>query len=140
MLNSYIVIPVFTDPFLHPLHKNNKLSFIYVREWDIKEWKLGKTRIISELNPDCTEMCENYDIDFWLMDLIEPDYNRLLKEVEGKRVYFNASNIFSYNKVILKYTLPELYESFSKLYTILKSSDGYYFRGTVPLKKFIKWK
>ena len=86
------------------------------------------------------EMCENYDIDFWLMDLIEPDYNRLLKEVEGKRVYFNASNIFSYNKVILKYTLPELYESFSKLYTILKSSDGYYFRGTVPLKKFIKWK
>jgi hypothetical protein len=60
-INSYIVIPVFTDPFLHPLHKNNKLSFIYVREWDIKEWKLGETRIISELNPDCTEMCENYD-------------------------------------------------------------------------------
>jgi len=59
MEKSYIVIPVFTDPFLHPLHKNNKLSFLYVREYDM--WKeLGETRIISELNPDCTEMCEDY--------------------------------------------------------------------------------
>ena len=59
MKDCYIVIPVFTDPFLHPLHKNNKLSFLYVREYDMYD-NLGKTRIISELNPDCTEMCEDY--------------------------------------------------------------------------------
>ena len=46
MEKSYIVIPVFTDPFLHPLHKNNKLSFLYVRKYDM--WKeLGEPRIIS---------------------------------------------------------------------------------------------
>ena len=59
MDKSYIVIPVFADPFLHPLHKNNKLSFLYVREYDMKD-TLGEARIISELNPDCTEMCEDY--------------------------------------------------------------------------------
>ena len=37
MEKSYIVIPVFTDPFLHPLHKNNKLSFLYVREYDMRD-------------------------------------------------------------------------------------------------------
>ena len=36
------------------------------------------------------EMCANYDIDFWLMDLIKPDYNTLLKEVKGKSVFFNV--------------------------------------------------
>ncbi len=81
-------------------------------------------------------MCANYDIDFWLMNLIEPDYNRLLKEVKGKKVFFNASNIFSYNKVILKYTLPEIYESFDKLFNILETADDYHFRGTVPLKRW----
>jgi len=62
MDKSYIVIPVFTDPFLHPLHKNNKLSFLYTRELTINPpfFVLGETRIISELNPDCTEMCEDY--------------------------------------------------------------------------------
>ena len=35
MKDCYIVIPVFTDPFLHPLHKNNKLSFLYVRGYDM---------------------------------------------------------------------------------------------------------
>ena len=75
------------------------------------------------------EMCESYDIDFWLMNLIEPDYNRLLKEVRGKKVFFNASNIFSYNKVILKYSLTELYESFDKLFEVLSQAEVYYFRG-----------
>ena len=48
MDKSYIVIPVFTDPFLHPLHKGNKLSFLYVREVDFNPHKLGEPHIISE--------------------------------------------------------------------------------------------
>ena len=73
MKDCYIVIPVFTDPFLHPLHKSNKLSFLYVREYDMYN-TLGETRIISELNPDCTEMCGDYR---WLSDkkglILTPD-------------------------------------------------------------------
>jgi predicted nucleic-acid-binding Zn-ribbon protein len=73
MEKSYIVIPVFTDPFLHPLHKNNKLSFLYTREWNSKN-EIGETRIFSELNPDCTKMCEDIS---WLSDkkglIITPD-------------------------------------------------------------------
>ena len=62
MEKCYIVIPVFTDPFLHPLNKNNRLSFLYTRKLTINPpfFVLGETRIISELNPDCTEMCEDY--------------------------------------------------------------------------------
>ena len=77
MEKSYIVIPVFTDPFLHPLHKNNKLSFLYVREYDMGK-KLGEARIISELNPDCTEMCEDIS---WLSEkkglIVTPDSKTL---------------------------------------------------------------
>ena len=28
----YIVIPIYSDPFLHPQHKHNKLSLLYIRE------------------------------------------------------------------------------------------------------------
>jgi len=74
MEKSYIVIPVFTDPFLHPLHKGNKLSFLYTREIYFNPHKLGETRIFSELNPDCVEMCEDIS---WLSTkkglIITPD-------------------------------------------------------------------
>ena len=89
MNNCYIVIPVFTDPFLHPLHKNNKLSFLYVRQYDAPEGELGETRIISELNPDCTEMCEDYSFislreglaitpDSKILQTILPEYRNCL--------------------------------------------------------------
>ena len=78
MEKCYIVIPVFTDPFLHPLHKNNKLSFLYTKEIGFNPHKLGETRIISELNPDCTEMCEDYS---WLSEkkglIVTPDSKTL---------------------------------------------------------------
>ena len=31
-MSEYIVIPIFADNFLHPLHKNNSLSLLYVKE------------------------------------------------------------------------------------------------------------
>ena len=80
MNKSYIVIPVFTDPFLHPLHKNNKLSFLYVREYDMRD-TLGETRIISELNPDCTEMCEDYSFLSKKEGLIITPYSKILQSI-----------------------------------------------------------
>ena len=94
MKDCYIVIPVFTDPFLHPLHKNNKLSFLYVREIEFNPSKLGETRIISELNPDCTEMCEDYSFiskkegltitpDSKILQAILPEHRNVLDQYAG---------------------------------------------------------
>ena len=81
-------------------------------------------------------MAENFDVDYWLMNLIEPDYNKLLEKVKGKRVYFNASNIFSYHISHAMYTLDELILSYNKLIDTLGNSDGYFFRGTTPNKEW----
>jgi hypothetical protein len=47
---SYIVIPIFSDPFLHPLHNDNELSLLYVRHWGDREG-----RMICINHPDCGE-------------------------------------------------------------------------------------
>ena len=100
MDKSYIVIPVFTDPFLHPLHKNNKLSFLYTREWNSKN-EIGETRIISELNPDCTEMCEDYS---WLSKkeglIITPDSKILQAILSEYRSVLDVTHAYwwLYNK------------------------------------------
>jgi hypothetical protein len=60
MEKSYIVIPIYSDPFLHPLHRNNKLSLLYTREIDLKEGILHKGEFIPQLHPDCSEMLQDY--------------------------------------------------------------------------------
>ena len=60
MFKSYIVIPIYSDPNLHPLHKNNKLSLLYTREIDLKEGTLYKGEFIPQLHPDCSEMLQDY--------------------------------------------------------------------------------
>ena len=37
----YIAIPIYSDGFLHPLHKDNRLSLLYVKELD------GKGRMLT---------------------------------------------------------------------------------------------
>ena len=56
---SYIVIPIFSDPFLHPLHKDNGLSLLYVKELD------GDSQMICQFHPDCVGVLEDYK---WLED------------------------------------------------------------------------
>ena len=58
----YIVIPIYSDPFLHPQHKNNKLSLLYVMELegDIKNWTETKSYILPQLHPDSSEMMVDY--------------------------------------------------------------------------------
>ena len=49
----YIVIPIFSDPFLHPLHKDNGLSLLYVKE-------IGKeSNMICQFHPDCVGVLED---------------------------------------------------------------------------------
>jgi len=51
---SYIVIPIFSDPFLHPLHKDNGLSLLYIKELD------GESKMLCQFHPDCVGVLEDY--------------------------------------------------------------------------------
>ena len=70
---SYIVIPIFSDPFLHPLHKDNGLSLLYIKELD------GKSEMICQFHPDCVGILEDYK---WLEnELIYTLDAKLLKHI-----------------------------------------------------------
>jgi hypothetical protein len=58
---SYIVIPIFSDPFLHPLHKDNELSLLYLRHWGDREGRMicvnhpdGESESIDDVKNDST--------------------------------------------------------------------------------------
>ena len=70
---SYIVIPVFSDPFLHPLHKDNGLSLLYVKE-------LHKdSKMVCQFHPDCLGVLEDYK---WLQyELIYTPDAKILKHI-----------------------------------------------------------
>ena len=105
------------------------------------EKKLIKDRLkthgnIEELKKLQMKMYNNYDIQYWVEDLIKPDYSKLIEMVSGKRVFMNTSNIFSYHMSHLRYTLDELFQSFFNLHDILdKHCEYYFFRGTMPTKQ-----
>ena len=80
-------------------------------------------------------MYNNYDIEYWLMDLISPDYDRLLKKIKGKNVYFDATNIFSYHMSHAYHTLDELVSSYQKLQDVLSLTNKSFFKGTKPTKQ-----
>ena len=83
-------------------------------------------------------MYNNYDIEYWLMDLISPDYDRLLKKIKGKNIFFDASNIFSYHMSHANYTLDELVSSYNKLKEVLAQTNKCWFQGTKPTKQWEK--
>ena len=71
------------------------------------------------------------------MDLISPDYDKLLKKIKGKNVFFDATNIFGYHMSHAYYTLGELVSSYKKLQGVLGQANKTYFRGTSPTKQKI---
>ena len=83
------------------------------------------------------KMEENYNIEYWLMDLISPDYDKLLKKIKGKNVFFDATNIFGYHMSHAYYTLDELVSSYKKLRGVLGKANKTFFRGTSPTKQKI---
>ena len=80
-------------------------------------------------------MYNTYNIEYWLMDLISPNYDRILEKIQGKTVFFDATNIFCYHMSHAYYTLDELVSSYKKLHDVLKLSDKTYFRGNLPTKQ-----
>ena len=53
----YVIIPIFSDPFLHPLHDDNGLSLIYLRHIGDREG-----RLICINHPDCSDIGSIDDI------------------------------------------------------------------------------
>ena len=83
------------------------------------------------------KMERDYDIEYWLMDLISPNYDRILEKIQGKTVFFDATNIFCYHMSHAYYTLDELVNSYKKLRDVLTSSNETFYRGTSPTKQKI---
>ncbi len=69
----YYVIPIFSDPYLHPLHKDNGLSFLYVQDLDLKK----EPFFIIQKHPDSNKFLEDYK---WLKEemIVTPDAKTLL--------------------------------------------------------------
>ena len=85
-------------------------------------------------------MQNNCDIEYWLMDLISPDYDRISEKIKGKTVFFDATNIFCYHMSHAYYTLDELVDAYNNLLNVLKHADGAYLRGWTPTKqRYDKW-
>ena len=50
----YCVIPIFKEPFLHPLHKDNGLSALWVKPKDDKSF------FIIQKHPDSDKVLEDF--------------------------------------------------------------------------------
>jgi hypothetical protein len=63
----YCIIPIFKEPFLHPLHKDNGLSALWCKEISKKE-----PFFLIQHHPDSDKMMEDY---YWLNDytILTPD-------------------------------------------------------------------
>ena len=124
--------------FLNKMTEENMVSNI--------DYKPSVDRIVKmdpfdELRKMQAEMFERCKIDYWLMDIINPDYNKLAEKVKDKIVLFDTSNIFSYHMSHAYYTLDELVNAYNKLHQILiESSNMCWFQGTRPTKQWVrKW-
>ena len=83
------------------------------------------------------KMLNEQDIEYWLMNIITPDYNKLSEKIKGKNVFFDTSNIFSYHMSHAYYTLEELVNSYNKLHQVLiNSANICWFQGTQPTKQW----
>ena len=94
----------------------------------------------EELRKMQEKMRDEQEVNYWLMNLIEPDYTKLLNQIRGRDVFFDTSNIFSYHISHAYYTLAQLIESYERLHEILGYANSCWFQGTKPTKQWErKW-
>ena len=94
----------------------------------------------EELRALQLKMSEEFDVYYWLMNLIEFDATRLINTIRNRNVFFDASNIFSYHMSHARYTLSELVWAYEALHEILGYANKCWFQGTKPTKQWErKW-
>ena len=90
-----VLIPIFSDGFLHPSHKDNDLSLLYIRHWGDREG-----RIICLSHPDCGDKesiddIKNDQTNFYLT----PDKKKLMNIFPNTRLIdVNYMNWWKTNK------------------------------------------
>ena len=95
-------------------------------------------KIHKELQKKQEYMFNNCNIEYWLTDLINPDYNKIIEKVRGKTVFINITNIFGYHISHTYYTLDELFDSFFELIDALQYADRCWLIGTTPTKQRVQ--
>jgi hypothetical protein len=117
---------------------SHNISDIYLQGKIIKE-RLKTFGTFEELRLLQEKMNDDYNVDYWLMDIIKPDYEKLIECIKNKKVFFDISNIYGYHVSHACYTLDELIDSFNKLIDTLEThTEYYYLKGSNPLKKGVK--
>ena len=117
---------------------SHNISDIYLQGKIIKE-RLKTFGTFEELRLLQEKMSDNYDVDYWLMDIIKPDYEKLIECIKNKKVFFDISNIYGYHVSHACYTLDELIDSFNQLIGTLEThTEYYYLKGSNPLKKGVR--
>ena len=96
-----ILIPIFSDAFLHPLHKDNNLSLLYTRHVSDKEGK-----IICINHPDCNDKITKQDP----IPILKPGVDVAQGLIE--------KNMVSY------YKIPVLYEIKGKFFELCVRVDN----------------
>ena len=92
-MSEYIVIPIFSDNFLHPLHKNNSLSLLYVK-------KIGEDSQVLTFNHLDKLQEDNFE---FLKDktILTPNKKFLLYVYPFKKIYdINMLHYYIHNKPI----------------------------------------
>ena len=84
------------------------------------------------------EMNDKHVVTYNEWDLLNMDYNILAEKVKGKNVFINTSNIFSYHKVLTKYPLDVIWNSFEQFIGALNNANFWYLVGSYPTKKRLK--
>jgi hypothetical protein len=92
----------------------------------------------KEIRQTQKEMNDKHVVTYNEWDLLNMDYNILAEKVKGKNVFINTSNIFSYHKVLMKYPLDEIWNSFEQFIAALNNANFWYLVGSNPIKKRLK--
>jgi len=80
----YCIIPIFKEPFLHPLHKDNGLSALWCKEISKKE-----PFFLIQHHPDSDKMMEDY---YWLND-----YTILTRDKKLLNHYYKFDTVVDMN-------------------------------------------
>ena len=114
-----VLIPIFSDGFLHPSHKDNDLSLLYVRHWGDREG-----RIICLSHPDCGDResiddIKNDQTNFYLT----PDKKKLMNIFPDTRLIdVNYMNWWKTNKPMnLEDIRVNSYDFFNNKYYNMKN-------------------
>ena len=121
---------------IHRYRDMTKLNMVSNIENSPSHERAAAMGTFEELRQMQAEMYDKCDVEYWLMDLIKPDYEKILETVKDKVVFFDSSNIFSYHVCHAVYGFDELVDAYYNLHEVLSQAKECWFQGTKPTKQW----